>query len=73
MGWLYKLLPLVVKLAGRIAKYMADKQLMDAGAYKNIAKNNEKTLQNIKAAHDARYGVAIDGDSLRDDKNNRDS
>lgn len=70
MSW-FTVLKGLLGLANYVAKYMADKQLLDAGQYKEIARNNEKALKNIAAAQRARDSISPD-DSLHDDPNNRD-
>lgn len=61
----------LLNLANVVAKHMADKQLLDAGQYKAIARQNDVALKKIRAAHDARRN-ALSGE-LSDDPNNRDN
>ena len=69
--WL-SLLKGLVSAVGFLAKFMADRQLIEAGEYKAIAMNNERTLEKVKLARDARRAVKHDRDSVRNDPNNRD-
>jgi len=51
----------LLSLANYIAKYLNDKQLLDAGEYKAIARNNEEALNTIRAAQEAQSAVSDDG------------
>jgi len=64
---------LVLSLANWLTQYAHDKQLIDAGEYKAIARNNAEAINNIKAAQDARAGVSDDDDDLMSDIWNRDN
>jgi hypothetical protein len=66
------LIGLFLKLSSSLAKYAENKQLMDSGAAKAIAKNNDAAYKKLKAAIDARRTAKLDSDSLRDDPANRD-
>ena len=65
--WL-KLLHTVLSLAEGIARYIANKQLMDAGEAKSILrqlrKSNEKTTKAIKARKNVKLDA--DGDGVLD-------
>ena len=54
------------------AKKAHDKQLLDAGEYKAIARANNAQIKRINKAITAGRSVAVDTDSLRNDKANRD-
>lgn len=69
---LFTILKGLLSLANYITKYMADKQLLDAGQYKEIAKNNEDALKKITAAQRARDSISPD-DDIKKDPNNRDA
>lgn len=62
----------LLTLANLIAKYLNDKQLLEAGEYKQIAKSNEEALNAIRKAQDARANLKHDAGSVWDDPANRD-
>jgi len=66
------ILKALLSLVDYLAKYAHDKQLLDAGEYKAIARNNAEALNNIKAAQDARDNVSDDDDDILHDPDNRD-
>ncbi len=66
------LLRAIMGIAGAIASYIGDKQLMDAGEAKAISRNISATLEQIDKARAARKSVKHDADSVRDDPHNRD-
>lgn len=70
MNWLAVLKGLF-SLTNWIAQYMAEKQLIDAGVSKEIAKNNAQALEKISLAQRARDSVNPD-DDIKKDPNNRD-
>lgn len=73
MSW-FSILQGLISIVNRVAKYMADKQLLDAGQYKEIAENNEKSMQKIIKAQRARDAVLNGGGVPYDkDPNNRDN
>jgi len=57
----------LLSLADVLAKYLHDKQLLDAGAYKSIAENNADAIKKITAADLARRNPV----SMSDDPNDR--
>lgn len=59
----------LLSLADVLAKYLHDKQLLDAGAYKSIAENNSDAIKKITAADLARRNLV----SVQDDPNNTDN
>lgn len=61
----------LTKLSNYLAKIAHDKQLLDAGEYRAIARNNEKAISKINNAISARRNVKLDADSVLNDKNNR--
>jgi hypothetical protein len=63
----------LLSMADWFAKYAHDKQLLEAGEYKAIARNNAEALNSIKAAQDARNGVSDDDDDIVSDIFNRDN
>lgn len=65
----------LLSLAGNVAKYMADKQLLTAGEYKQIAEHNSNALTKISNAQRARDSIINNPDSVpvSNDKNNRDN
>lgn len=67
------ILKAILLLADYLAKYAHDKQLLDAGEFKAIARNNAEALNSIKAAQDARNGVSDDDDDILHDPWNRDN
>lgn len=67
MNWL-----VVIQLLASVMKYIADKQLIDAGIAKNVATNAIATLDIIKNAKLARNAVRDDPDSVRNDPYNID-
>ena len=70
MGWL-NILKGILGLANMVAKFVSDKQLMDAGEAKAVARNLSQTNEKLNAAIDARRNVRHDTDSVQRDKNNR--
>lgn len=74
MFWFYVLKGLL-NLAGTVAQYMADKQLLKAGEYKQIAQHNADALKKISNAQRARDDIINDPDSMpiNNDQNNRDN
>lgn len=71
MGWL-SLLKLVLTLSASIAEIVEDKQLLDAGEAKNVAKTLREQNERVEKALTARRDVKHDPDSLRNDLNRRD-
>lgn len=71
MTWL-ALLSGIIKLAGNLADYLGDRQLLKAGEHKAVRANLEKILEDIAKARTARRAVKSDPDSLRNDPANRD-
>ena len=71
MGW-FSVLKSLLLLAGFVAKYMADNQLLNAGEAIAINKSIGKSLERIKKAQSARDSLSHNPDSVRDDPNNRD-
>jgi len=69
MSWL-ALLKAVLSIADYIAKICHDKQLLDAGEYKAIAKGTTDALERIRAANAARANV--NSVSVDTDPDNRD-
>ena len=70
---LLSLLKGVVSLSSLLAKMAHDKQLLDAGEYKAIAKANNEHIKKINNAILARRSVKHDVDSVRNDPENRDN
>lgn len=68
MNWL-ALLKAVLSIADYLVKYCHDKQLLDAGQAQEIARNNEESLNHIRAALDARSAPGVPETS---DPDNRD-
>lgn len=66
------LLKAVFSFAEWLAKYAHDRQLLEAGEFKAIARNNAEALNSIKAAQDARDNVSDDDDDIMSDIYNRD-
>lgn len=71
MGWL-SLLKLVLTVSASIAEIVEDKQLLDAGEAKNVAKTLREQNDRVEKALAARRAVKHDPDSLRNDPNRRD-
>lgn len=61
MTWVASLLTALVKLAGAVAAYLRDKQLLDAGEAKATAKFSGQALENVNEANRARVSAADDG------------
>jgi len=57
------LLRLFLTVSERIASYMADKQLLDAGEAKAIAKNLARQNERIQIAIEAGRNVVVDADA----------
>jgi hypothetical protein len=66
--WL-SVLRALLDVAGWISKTLHDRQLLNAGEYKAIARANEEALNTIRAAVDARRAPGVSED---DDPDNRD-
>lgn len=66
------LLKLFLTLASSVAKYLNDKQLIDAGAGQAVASILEDALEKIGNANAARNSVSNDTNSVRNDTANRD-
>lgn len=71
MSW-FAVLKTLLSLTNRVAKYMADRQLLKSGEYKAIAENNAQALEKIDKAQRARAGD-FPISELPDDPNNRDN
>ena len=61
MTWAASLLTALVKLAGAVAAYLRDKQLLDAGEARATAKFSGQALENVNEANRARITAADDG------------
>jgi len=57
----------LLKLVTTVSSIMERKQLLDAGAAKEVAKYNENVIKKIRKARDVRNAVRNASDSLRDD------
>lgn len=68
MGW-FSLLKGLVSLAGRLAKWLSDRQLIEAGEAKAINNGLYDAKKKIERADAARRNARVD--KLRSDKNNR--
>ena len=64
-----KILHLLLGLAGQVAEYMGNKQLLDAGEARGLAKQLRNDNERIKKAIQARRNTVYDadGDGLPDD------
>ncbi|MEK9751597.1 MAG: hypothetical protein VW338_00075 [Rhodospirillaceae bacterium] len=67
------ILQAVLSLANTLMGYVSDRNLMDAGEAKSVAKGLSDAMDAIHRAKRARASVNMDADSLRDDPNNRDT
>jgi hypothetical protein len=63
----------IAQLLASLLKLIADRQLIDAGAAKVIAANANASLDAISKAIAARDSIRDDGDSVRNDSDNRDN
>lgn len=70
MIW-FNLLKGVLSIAHTLLKYMSNKQLIEAGQYRAIAKDYENAFKKIEAAQIARSNAS--NTSVHDDPNNRDN
>lgn len=69
---LLSILRFALSFVNWLAQIAHDKQLLQSGEYKAIARSNEEALNAIRAAEGARSRVSNDPDSVRDDPGNRD-
>lgn len=72
MIWL-SLIKGLLSVAQLFMKRAADKQLLDAGEAKNVVRALQHSQKVIAAAQLSRASVKHDADSVRDDRDNRDS
>ena len=63
----------LINVTNLLAKIAHDKQLLNAGEYKAIAKANNEHLEKINKAIYARRNVKHDSSSVRNDSQNRDN
>lgn len=61
MGWL-AFLRALLGLAGTVASYLSNKQLLDAGEAKAIAEGLDNANKALQKAYDARSGAVADFD-----------
>lgn len=71
MGWL-TLLKTLLSLADTLAGHLRERNLMDAGEAKNVARAVMEAQASVDRARAARAAVRDDPDSLRNDPENRD-
>lgn len=71
MTWV-TILRLVLGVASKLAGYVKDKQLIDAGKAEQAVQSLEAANVAIRDAQRARRNVSHDPDSVRDDSYNRD-
>jgi len=64
-------LKFAMAIASSVTKWMADKQLIDAGKAQANLEIMEETLEKIRKANTAAADVTNDADSLQDDPNRR--
>jgi len=66
-------LKLLFTFANKLATYLHERQLLDAGQAKQLSADLMETLNAIQRSKDAKSAVMHDPDSVRSDPDNRDN
>jgi len=68
---MFKLIPVILSLFNRIAKYFNDRQLINAGKAIERDRQKDEAIKSINKANNARNNIKHNSDSVRNDPNNR--